>query len=192
VTVAAECNPYQPTDSFCQLRLIVEDTGIGIPPNQQQQIFEPFFQIEGQAIDKQHGNGLGLTISLSLIELLGGNLNLSSILGQGSRFEIDLPRVEIAKGNATPFSTIIDINDPLLPTLPPLNPAPKTDPAPLHPSCCDGISEIVLPAALRSQLEAYEFDQWQQLSQAMTTHDIRDFIQQVRQRAEEYHCIESI
>ncbi len=67
----------------------VIDTGVGIPPEAQMKIFEPFQQSEEGA--KKGGTGLGLTISKRHIELMGGELSLESEVGVGSNFFFTLP-----------------------------------------------------------------------------------------------------
>ena len=68
----------------------VIDTGIGISPEQQQQLFKPFVQLSRKNVEVE-GTGLGLTISKALIELLGGTINVESASGLGSTFKIELP-----------------------------------------------------------------------------------------------------
>ncbi|MGZ8922543.1 MAG: EAL domain-containing protein [Methylosarcina sp.] len=68
----------------------VIDTGPGIAPAQQQQIFESFTQIDGSITRRYGGTGLGLTISKQLVALMGGNLELSSTVGKGSCFYFGL------------------------------------------------------------------------------------------------------
>jgi len=73
------------------LRLAVEDSGIGIAPDQQEQIFEAFQQGDGSVQREYGGTGLGLSICKQLVELHGGRITVESVLGQGSTFSITLP-----------------------------------------------------------------------------------------------------
>jgi signal transduction histidine kinase len=76
-----------------RLRITVHDTGIGVPPEQAQLIFEEFGQVDTSTTRKTGGTGLGLPISRKLIELHGGQLWVEStgVRGEGSTFIIELP-----------------------------------------------------------------------------------------------------
>jgi len=73
------------------IRFDVEDTGIGIPEDKQSIIFESFSQADGSHTRKYGGTGLGLTITRQLVELLGGEMSLSSEEGAGSVFSFTIP-----------------------------------------------------------------------------------------------------
>jgi len=69
----------------------VSDTGMGIPAEEQERIFQPYYQINPDREGKKTGSGLGLAITKSLVELHGGKIWLKSIVGQGSTFAFSLP-----------------------------------------------------------------------------------------------------
>jgi signal transduction histidine kinase len=77
-------------DGSVQIR--VADTGIGIPPDRLESIFEPFVQLGRNLSSRHEGTGLGLAISRDLARAMGGDLSAVSTPGQGSTFILTLPR----------------------------------------------------------------------------------------------------
>jgi signal transduction histidine kinase len=71
----------------------VTDTGIGIPKDKLELIFEPFVQLDSTLTRKADGTGLGLAISRSFARDMGGDLTATSVAGEGSTFSLRLPRV---------------------------------------------------------------------------------------------------
>lgn len=88
VTVAVEV--VEASGSDLRLRFRVSDTGIGIPPHLLKGIFVPFEQVDGSMTRQFGGAGLGLTISQRFVQLMGGNIEVSSTQGVGSAFEFTL------------------------------------------------------------------------------------------------------
>jgi signal transduction histidine kinase len=69
----------------------VQDTGIGIPPDAQQMVFDEFRQVDGSAVRKYGGSGLGLALARRIARLLGGDIELVSAVGTGSTFTVEVP-----------------------------------------------------------------------------------------------------
>ncbi len=84
---------HNPHDTINCVQIKVADTGIGIPLNQQDMIFDAFRQASEGYERSYEGTGLGLTISRCYVELLGGKISLSSVPGEGSEFCISFPAV---------------------------------------------------------------------------------------------------
>jgi signal transduction histidine kinase len=75
------------------VRIAVTDSGIGIAPTQQKNLFKPFAQVDTGLTRRHGGTGLGLYISSQLAKLLGGHIELASQAGAGATFTLVLPRV---------------------------------------------------------------------------------------------------
>jgi CheY-like chemotaxis protein len=89
--VAAISRRQGPEAEEVTLEFSVTDTGIGIAPEKQQAIFDPFVQADGSVTRRAGGTGLGLSISRRFVELMGGQMGLSSEPGRGSRFHFAAP-----------------------------------------------------------------------------------------------------
>jgi len=72
--------------------MLISDTGIGIPPEKHEAIFEPFLQLKESFVGRESGVGLGLAISRDLARAMEGDLTVESAEGKGARFTLSLPR----------------------------------------------------------------------------------------------------
>ena len=77
---------YDQVDGACLYEVTIEDTGVGIPPDRLNAVFDSFSQVDASTTRKFGGTGLGLTICKQLAELMGGDIVVESELGKGSRF----------------------------------------------------------------------------------------------------------
>ena len=84
VTLSTEV--LEQTEHEVKICFSITDTGIGIPKDRQDIIFNPFTQADSSTTRRYGGTGLGLSISVRLVEMMGGKLNLESAVGEGSRF----------------------------------------------------------------------------------------------------------
>jgi two-component system, sensor histidine kinase and response regulator len=122
VKLSVDESPFEEDRSI--LRLLVEDTGIGMDPEQIQKLFREFSQVDGSTTRKFGGTGLGLSISKKLIALMKGQISVSSQPGKGTQFicTLTLPRAA-HKPQQSSFPTvnfqglkalIIDNNEPAI------------------------------------------------------------------------------
>ena len=119
-----------------RLAFEVKDSGIGIPPDQQSIIFDPFRQADGTTNRKYGGTGLGLSISRDLSRLLGGELSVDSTPGQGSTFTLSLPEAYSAPpGGQQPRAVV------------PAPAKPGTPPSPLAEPTFPDDRETLAPGA---------------------------------------------
>ena len=87
------------------VRFDIEDTGIGIPKDRQEAIFEAFIQVDGTTTRRFGGTGLGLTITRKLITLLGGTLCLHSEVDRGTVFTLRIPLAGASRTQAKDCQT---------------------------------------------------------------------------------------
>jgi signal transduction histidine kinase len=76
--------------SQIKLRFSVSDTGIGISEHDQAKLFQPFSQVDTSITRRFGGTGLGLAISHNLLSMMGSDLHVDSVLGQGTTFSFEL------------------------------------------------------------------------------------------------------
>jgi signal transduction histidine kinase len=81
----------------------VRDTGIGIPPGQQERIFDSFYQVDGSATREYGGVGLGLSLVKSYVEAHGGEISFESLEGKGTTFTLILPRIYLSPVRTDPM-----------------------------------------------------------------------------------------
>jgi signal transduction histidine kinase/CheY-like chemotaxis protein len=89
-SVVVRVDPVGLSGTDARLHFSVKDTGIGIPPEVQERLFQPFSQADSSFARRHGGTGLGLAISQKLVALMGGHIGLNSQAGMGSEFHFDL------------------------------------------------------------------------------------------------------
>jgi len=88
--VSLRLSPLRAVDSSARVRFEVIDSGIGVPREAMDRLFEPFHQVDGSRSRRAGGTGLGLAISQKIIEAMGGRIEVGSQPGRGSSFHFDL------------------------------------------------------------------------------------------------------
>jgi len=102
--VTVNLSTLEESDNNIKFRFEIKDTGIGIPDDKQHLLFKAFTQADTSTSRKYGGTGLGLTISKNLVEMMGGELGVTSSEGVGSTFWFELPFKAISKQNVLPVS----------------------------------------------------------------------------------------
>src|SRR5690606_30520170 len=100
--VALEVEAAETNATSVSLRFKVRDTGIGIPPEARHRIFQAFAQADGSMSRRYGGTGLGLAITRGFLELMGGTIDFTSEVGQGTTFQIDLPLARAQESEPAP------------------------------------------------------------------------------------------
>lgn len=123
VTLSAAFVPGETLETPGHLHIAVTDTGIGIASEHIPKLFKPFVQIDGALNRKHMGTGLGLALVKQIVELHGGQVGLTSELGVGSCFTVDLPYLPQDLAASQPTA--------IAPELPQMDGVPSLNQAPL-------------------------------------------------------------
>lgn len=89
ITIRASATPVEGTQKSC-IVVEVEDTGDGIPPEHLERVFERFYQVGTSPLGEREGTGLGLHICRMLLEKMGGTISVTSTIGKGSIFRVEV------------------------------------------------------------------------------------------------------
>lgn len=100
----------KPKGDHALFRFTVEDDGVGIDEKFLEHIFEPFEREKNTTFSKIHGTGLGLTIVKKLVDMMGGQVSVKSVVGKGSRFEVSLP-LEIQQIQRDAGEALVDFTE---------------------------------------------------------------------------------
>src|SRR5262245_20321471 len=106
--ILVQCDLESASSDATVLHYFVSDSGMGIPPDKQQEIFQPFKQADGSTTRRFGGTGLGLAISSTLVELMGGRIWVESAPLEGSTFHFT---TRLGVNDARPESTSVDLTD---------------------------------------------------------------------------------
>lgn len=104
------CREVEPADGVLVYEYTIADNGIGMSKEFQQHLYEPFCREEQQVEGASSGTGLGAPIAKQLVELMGGTMSFTSVLGQGTTFTIRLP-FEKCKRSEIPQAVRADAGD---------------------------------------------------------------------------------
>lgn len=104
------CREVEPVDGISVYEYTIADNGIGMSEEFQQRLYEPFCREERQVEGASSGTGLGAPIAKQLVELMGGTMSFTSILGQGTTFTIRLP-FEKCERSEIPQAVRVDAGD---------------------------------------------------------------------------------
>ncbi|MBP7281237.1 MAG: PAS domain S-box protein [Leptospiraceae bacterium] len=155
----------------------VEDTGIGIPEEDQGVIFEAFTQQKGQSHAKYGGTGLGLAISNRLVQLMNGTISVKSQVGKGSIFQINLYNALISSDEYIQIPNVQTNTE-----LPEIVKETKQNPSYQH-----GEENIENMQPLLDEMENDLFNEWKNLSDVSSINEIEEFAYKIKYLGDKYH-----
>ena len=164
-------------EGFVELIVAVEDSGIGIAPDQQSRIFNAFEQHEGQSSRQYGGTGLGLAISKKLIEMMNGQIGLQSRLGKGSRFELRLHHVPVSACLEEYRNEALSVVDHIKPA------SGKSE----HNSSSGVLKAEELAAEILPVLRGELWHEWEEIKDSGDISRIKAFTDRLADLARQYH-----
>ncbi len=179
VILKVRAEPHGDHPHAIDLEITVEDTGIGIAPEQQKIIFDAFRQVEGHHSRQYGGTGLGLALSQRLTQMLGGTITLTSSLDVGSTFIVLFPHVEVPAAHCLstpePFPALLAMDT---------EEYSHNDFTFEPPAATSGREQELLLCRLYEE----EATAWVQISKTLIMGEIRQFIERLEGLGKTYYC----
>jgi PAS domain S-box-containing protein len=100
--ISVKVSSENKADEYLDLKISVRDTGVGISRDKLTLIFQSFEQIEDSNAPYRSGTGLGLSITQAYVEMVGGKIEVESVLGEGSEFRLTIPRIYYRRQSLEP------------------------------------------------------------------------------------------
>ncbi len=177
VKLTAGYRQFENEKRFSELFFIIEDSGIGIAPDQKRLIFERFSQQKGQDFDTYGGTGIGLSISQKIVAAMGGTIEVNATPGKGSRFLVTIPNVKSEAGKTPPLPcdavmAQAEEKEEILNLFPP----PKCD----TPMAIEKLKELL--TLLREEM----LDRCQYLNKAMIMGNVQAFAEEIVELGQTY------
>ncbi len=174
------------------LTFTVSDSGIGIPENQYELIFEPFRQQEGQDTRRYEGTGLGLTICKRLTEMMNGTIRLESEVGKGSSFIVQFNNVQVMTAFDQQLITTDYAPSPLAiaPSLMITNNNHIIKTPTITPDADRNVAVPTMSPELLTLLEGEVMDLWKNIEQMMINTDIEIFAERLIQLGKQFNVTE--